>query len=243
MASCKPGRPLADGRRSDGVGEQKAIMTDDKDIEGWPSSFKVATAAQIHALGQVTLVYNYLEEAVGQVFTEAMPTNQAFSERLYHKLNNRDRIDLLSAVTQASDRDADLKEGILYLLNCHDICTQNRNILMHAIIESVDADIVTAFKKKSQDPTREIQFRLPLADLRLVADEMSSMFIYAMRLQSCISARAKHQPTEPTPEYIQSTIDALATMPVKPPKPRALSQYQPRVDQADGEFQSQSSST
>jgi hypothetical protein len=217
-------------------------MTDAKDIEGWPNSFnRVANAAQIHALGQVTLVYNYLEEAVGRVFIEAMPTNQAFSEQLYHKLNNRDRIDLLTAVTQASDRDADVKEAILHLLNCHDICSENRNILMHAIIDSVDADIVTAFKKASRDPTREIQFRLPLADLRLVADEMSLMFVYAMRIQNCIISRAKDQPTGPMPEHIQRTMDWLGTTPEKPPKPRRLIPYKPPADQKDGEFQPQSS--
>jgi hypothetical protein len=132
------------------------------DADEWPYSFNtIAPAAQLHALGQITLVFNYLEESIGNIFKVAMPTNSAFSEAMYHKLNNRDRVDLLAAIVRESSKEDDIKEAILHLLTCYSICADNRNILMHAILESADADIISLSKKASRDPTRLIEFRNP----------------------------------------------------------------------------------
>jgi len=65
-------------------------MEDTKAFDDWPSwQAQMGTVAQVHALGQITLMYNYLEEAMGFLFTMCMPTGQDFSISLFHKLNNR----------------------------------------------------------------------------------------------------------------------------------------------------------
>jgi hypothetical protein len=129
-------------------------MTNSANVDEWPSEQDtIAPAAHLQALGQITLVFNYLEESIGGVFNETMPTNITFSERLYHKLNNRDRIDLLTAIIQESDKETDIKDALLHLLNCYEICSGNRNILLHAILESADADILNLSKKGGQRST------------------------------------------------------------------------------------------
>jgi hypothetical protein len=222
-------------------------MTDHPEHDKWPDAFNtIASAAQLQALGQITLMYNYLEEGIGNLFKKTMPTDETFSEKLYHKLNNRDRTDLLTAIINKSDRDADIKEAILYLLDCYNICTGNRNILLHAILEGADADILSFSKKASRDPGRENQFRIPLADLRLVADQMSQAVLYAMRIYTTISAReAPRPPATPTKGFLgeaasnlHRVMKAFETLPDKPSKPRSLIPYGP---QKEGEYPAQSS--
>ncbi|QIG95480.1 MULTISPECIES: hypothetical protein [unclassified Bradyrhizobium] len=187
----------------------------------WPTSFnRIASSAQLEALGQITLMFNYLEEGIGTIFKAVMPTDTDFSNRLYHKLNNRDRIDLLSAIAKTTCRDG-VQEEIIYLLNCYEICTENRNILQHAILESADEDIISLSKKATRDPNRQNEFRIPLTELRGVADDMAELFVYTMRLQAMIDARAD-----------PSTTASLAASPDRPPKPSILIPYR---DSADGQ--------
>jgi hypothetical protein len=107
-------------------------MDDSGSIDGWPSK-QLGTVAQVHALGQITLVYNYLQEAFTLLFTLCMPTRSDFSEALFHKLNNRDRINLLYAVIDKNEMEEDVREALHYGLLCYDVCTENRNILMHTL--------------------------------------------------------------------------------------------------------------
>jgi hypothetical protein len=222
-------------------------MADSKATDEWPSRTNtIAPAAQLLALGQITLVYNYLEESIGNIFKKVMPTDASFSEKFYHRLNNRDRINLLNAIIQQSTLEADIKEALLYLLNSYHICTENRNVLLHAILESADADILNISKKAARDPGRDIQFRIPLADMRLVADQMGDAFVYAMRIQTTISARSNPPQVSsvglfPVASTLPDVLKSLESLPPKPPKPHKLVPYQPPEPANDEEFPPQSS--
>ena len=50
----------------------------------------------------------------------------------FHRSNNRDRVDLLTAVVNKNEPDDGIRERVLWALQCFDICTANRNVLMHA---------------------------------------------------------------------------------------------------------------
>jgi hypothetical protein len=207
------------------------MNTHDSTLE-WPTlNNTIASPAQLQALGQITLVYNYLEESVGNLFSDVMPTDAAFSDKLYHKLNNRDRVDLMTAVVRQSGQDDDVKEELLYLLSCYAICTENRNILLHALLDSADADILKLAKKAARDPTREIEFHLPLADLRLVADQMADLFVHAVRLQRALNERKSAPKIHnsgliPAPFDVEGMVVA-STLPDRPTKPSPLTPYKP----------------
>jgi hypothetical protein len=52
------------------------MAKDPRAINGWPKkTARLGTVAQIHALGQITINYNYLEESVGFMFVILMPTH------------------------------------------------------------------------------------------------------------------------------------------------------------------------
>jgi hypothetical protein len=58
-------------------------MTNSGNADEWPSEPNtIAPAAHLQALGQITPVFNYLEESIGVVFKETMPTSSSFQKGL-----------------------------------------------------------------------------------------------------------------------------------------------------------------
>jgi hypothetical protein len=107
---------------------------------------------------------------------------------LFHKLNNRDRVDLMSAFAKKNEQDPEIRDAILHCVLCYDICTENRNILMHSTYFDV-GDAVKLVKRASKDPTREIHFDVPLGQLRRLADETAGAFVYAVGVFGFISRK------------------------------------------------------
>jgi len=103
----------------------------DQASEWPPEQYRLAPNDYLAALGQLTFVYNMLESMMRNIFIKYLPFAEDYARMLFHKLNNRDRIDLLSAFVKENEKDNDVSEAILYCINCFDICTENRNILMH----------------------------------------------------------------------------------------------------------------
>jgi hypothetical protein len=72
----------------------------------WPTPLKrFIDSAHLHALGQLTFVYNLLEEAFGYLFVRYYPTSREFAVNRYLNLNNRKRIHLLRELVQTSEND------------------------------------------------------------------------------------------------------------------------------------------
>lgn len=217
-------------------------MTKDH-LDGWPSDYaRMATVAQTHALGQITLIYNVLEEQFSRVFKRCLPTKEEFSERLFHNLNSRDRLDLLTAIIENSSRDKEAKAAILHLLLCYDICTENRNIIMHSVgFNSSEDDLLHLSKKASKDPSRDIKFRVPLSDLRMIADDMEEAYRFALRLEFWLITQDDPWPphrnqliAEETYQKIEELYALLSTLPQKPRKPRKLTTFPPEANQTSG---------
>jgi hypothetical protein len=191
---------------------------DPKALDGWPiRRSRLATVAQLHALGQITLAYNYCEETAGLLFARCMTTDQQFSTKLFHKLNNRTRIDLLTAIISQNEKNEAVKSALFQFLVAYDICTDNRNILMHAILEDAGADLLKLSKRASNDPAREIHFSVPLTELRQLAQEISDTFVFGLKLEVWMTHRIRGDASDALPEI--------------PPKPRKLTPSPPAEDQ------------
>jgi hypothetical protein len=150
-------------------------------IISWPQpGHRLAPTDHVHAFGQITLAYNLLQSAMEWMFVFSMPFERDYSKRLFHHLNNRDRIDLLTAHVTKNEKD--YLDQILYCILCYDICTENRNILMHVTIHEVDIrdpDTFRLTKSASNDPLKQLDFRVTLSDLRSLADETMGVWFYA----------------------------------------------------------------
>jgi hypothetical protein len=199
-------------------------MADQDNIEGWPSErARLATIAQLHALGQISLLYNYLEDTCGLLFGQYMPTDGKFSKALFERLNNRERVDLLSAVASKNEKEQEVKDAVLHFLLCYDICTTNRNILAHVRKEGAAANIIKFSKPASNDPTRKIHFDLPLTTLRLVADQIGDAFNFGMDLAFWLSRR--ENPLDQMRELMVEPYRSQpwpGPLPDKPQKPQML---------------------
>jgi hypothetical protein len=204
------------------------------DPEWPPEQYRLAPNDYLAALGQVTFVYNMLESMMSNIFQKCSPVADIFAKSLFHKLNNRDRVDLLSAFINENENDKDVLDALLYCILCYDICTENRNILMHSIYFNPNPEMTRLVKRASGDASREIHFDVPLSDLRMIADQTVEVFRYAINLFGFVSRRefiAALPPTDPVSGYPKIGPNPL---PEKPPKPHKLTPYQPQAAQPSG---------
>ena len=192
-------------------------MIESKMPDDWPSdSNKISDASHVHAIGQFALMYNALEEMFGFVWQCCFPANGDYSESLFHNLNNRQRVDMLAALSRFGEKDKGAQEFILYALRCFDICTDNRNTMLHAIKEhSSTADSLRLSKRAKNNPARTAYYELPLATLRRVADETAATLNLWVDLFLWLEERRVGQnrplPDRPPQPYRLSPSPQIAT--------------------------------
>jgi hypothetical protein len=185
---------------------------EEQDVIGVPPDYLIA-------FGKINLTYNLLETMMGTVFEECAPLHREFARQLFHKLNNRDRVDLLTAFIQKNERDKNLQELLEAFVLHFNICTENRNILMHVTMLYADETISKWKKLASKDPMRVIEFHASLADLNMVANQMAETFKFGYALSNFTFFRAH-------PKLAEFGV-IRATLPEKPHKPHTLTPYQP----------------
>jgi hypothetical protein len=211
-------------------------MTTPEDDDEWPpiENRAVASNRYLVAFGQITLAYNVLESIMEQIFERCAPLDPKPAKTLFHSLNNRERIDLLASFVRKNEKDAAFRDAIEHCVKCYNICTDNRNILMHVIALDVNETTAKWTKRASQKPDRIIEFHAPLGDLRLVADEIAETFRYAWSIHLLLWHRDY-------PEQDRLQLYRTLSLPNKPPKPRKLTPYQPEADRKGDPPQPQSS--
>ncbi len=188
----------------------------------WPSEEdRAASDEYLIAFGQITLLYNFLQSLMEMLFQTCAPLEPEYAQLLFHQLNNRERIDLFSAFIRANEKDDKAEEALHACILHYDICTENRNILMHVMSDGFsEATGHARFRKRaSQNPIREIEFHMPIADLRLVADQIAQTARFSFALTAFISFRN----VPPASRILAASLP----LPETPPKPRKLTPYQP----------------
>jgi len=196
----------------------------------WPrEEYQLAPAEYLAAFGQFSFVYNMLESVMRNIFIHCAPLPNDFALRLFHNLGNRDRIDLFTAFVSKNEEDNEVLQSLLACALHYDICTENRNILMHSTYFSPNIELTLLVKRASNDAGRNIHYDVPLTDLRLIADQTAETFKFARDLSSFLSARefiAHLPPTDPITGYPNIGLNPL---PEIPHKPRKLTTFQPEA--------------
>jgi hypothetical protein len=196
-------------------------MSNPNVIGDWPAKdSRLADAAHVHAIGQFSLMYNYLEQIFGLVFQCSFPANGDYSEALFQKLNNRERCDMLEALVRFGEANAALRQLIFDAIRYFGICTENRNIVMHAIAEADAVAGIFRISKKAKNEAGRINFyEVPLETLRRIADDTTATFTLWSKLLYWLRARQMGE--------------RLRSLPDIPPQPYTLSPLQPRSAKAD----------
>jgi hypothetical protein len=199
-------------------------------LDGWPSrTYRIANVAEVHAFGQVTLAYNFLEETVGMIFAHYLPTEKTFSEAIFHKLNNPDRMLLLSELIERNESDPAVTTALSHFLRCYDICNENRNILAHAIIEARAhrlPNFIPVSKRSKDAKVGRVFFHFSLSDLRGIADSIAEVFNYGTRLRIWLAYRSDPKP-ETAKLMVWPAPPQRPPLPEKPQKPRKLPPFPP----------------
>jgi hypothetical protein len=193
----------------------------------WPSEeYTLAPNDYLAAFGQATLVYNMLESVMSHLFVRVAPLEEDYAFKLFHSLNNRERVDLLSGFVCKNEADQLVADALLHCILCYDLCTQNRNILMHSTYFDMSFHESEAssrlVKRANKDPMRELHFEVPLLELRSVADQITEVFIYVREIYGFIFRREHCARIVPNAPPLLSSA-----LPEKPSKPRVLTALNP----------------
>jgi hypothetical protein len=199
--------------------------------DDWPGwEYRIVGEKHLHAIGQMNIMYNELEHYVGHLFAKIFPTTEQFADNLFQSLNNRRRTDLFTAIVESVEINKELASAILYALRCYDICTDNRNILMHAVSDAYEPnnETVRLSKRASRQSPHFIEFQLVLSDLRHVADDCAafasyfgSLMVYVMDHDRAVWAVISGAAPPPLPD--------------RPAPPRRLTPSRPQEDPEDAQ--------
>jgi hypothetical protein len=147
----------------------------------WPTGiYRLMPDEHAHALGTLLNYYNNAENMLFKLVDILLKNDEGARQTINHRLNNNDRLDLLRKL--ATEMSVEESGHILYAVNCFDICAENRNILMHAMIEQRDAEEFSARKRHATKTGVEVRFDLPLPTLRATAEHTANAYYYLMLL-------------------------------------------------------------
>jgi hypothetical protein len=137
----------------------------------------------LHALGVVAANYNSLEGILYSIFSFYF-RDQERAGILFSQLRNNIRLDTLRAVAEGYESDPKVLEAVLYFSKCFHICSDNRNLLMHSIVDMVEiGDTILSLLKGAKNAPRDYKnLRFDAPTLRRTADEIWCLEHYGIDL-------------------------------------------------------------
>lgn len=172
-----------------------------------------------HAVGVFALYYNRLELAVFAFFQRYAPGGSEAQSFLFDALHNQQRREFIRAIASAND-DPEDADDVHYAMRCFDICSDNRNLLMHAaplLEDGVDA--LTMWKRRSAEPHTMSIYDFTLKDIRGAALSTDAAESYVLDLIRYLKAK----------DSFNALRDHPPGRPQRPPQPRRLSLSQRRA--------------
>ncbi|GAB4069654.1 hypothetical protein KHC28_24425 [Ancylobacter sonchi] len=169
----------------------------------------------LEALGVLSLRYDRLQLALIRLierYLAAIP--EKILNQLLFPLNNNQRIEILYQIASEMETKKEIKELLIHFQKGFSICTENRNIAMHANGHLGSTHFhFTSIRKKF--PFDYKIYSISLKEFRGICDSILEMTDFAWRVNRYIAL------TMSKSTHIR--VGALeAEMPIKPPLPRKL---------------------
>lgn len=186
--------------------------------EEWSLASEAGPVECVHALGAFCLFYNRLEAGLLHMTLDLLAWRGDFDSGflLHHRLHNIDRTDLLkSRIAYLYGDDHKRQDAFGYGVACFLICSQNRNILLHAAAtyDNDDTSALVLFKFRRDRPLLSDQafYRLSLTDLRELTEDVVATDRYLDNLRLYYA-------------WQESPFEEMRSVPwpEKPRKPRTL---------------------
>jgi len=150
-----------------------------------------------HAVGVFALYYNRLEFVVNGLFQKYAPGGPEARGFLFAALHNHQRREFIRLVASATENREDA-EDVNYAMRCFDICSENRNLVLHAaplIEENIEA--LTLWKTRRQEPHMLTGYDFSLEDIRGAAKGADETESYILGLIGFLEDRSRKRPERP----------------------------------------------
>jgi len=155
-------------------------------------------------VGSIALLQTDLEGVLALVFDDLVNLPYGARGYLFDALHNRARVDLIQRLMEGAGLDARQEAALLYALGCFDVCTENRNILLHAHYEEPYEGAHLFFKEGA--PGRGGWYFLATTrNLKAVETEMVNLKWYLLSLWKSLSVR-NPLPRRPPPPHRLSSL-------------------------------------
>lgn len=179
-----------------------------------------------HAVGVLALYYNRLELGVFAFFQRYAPGGNEAQSVLFQSLHNQQRRDFIRAIAAARETPEDAAD-VSYAMRCFDICSENRNLIMHAApMLDEGGDALTLWKLRREEPHMMTAYDFTLEDIRGAAVAADQTELYVLALMRYLKALEFNALTELPPER-----------PQRPSQPRRLSLSQRQAALTDDQPQ------
>jgi len=183
-------------------------------VEEWPNYYWALPEDQIHAIGVISLNHNRLE----RIFREMFIYCTGETESIFHQLTNKKRIKKIEELLDCTSR-PDYRQAVIDFLKAYDICTDNRNAIMHAFSPGSHTSrstgetgiLLVKYDNKTGQP---LHYPANRDLLRAVADEMNAWCSYG----ADINSRLRNLDAFQAGGHDPATLPALPNKPDEPAK-------------------------
>jgi hypothetical protein len=201
------------------------MVTKDKRAESiWPTLPDPLTD-HVYAIGKLSNNYNNLEGLLLCVIQHYCSLSNEITAFLFEKLPNHVRIEWLEKTIALDETDSAVISSIKHFLSAFNICTKNRNLLVHSNIMAyrlTDNALITSKRNRNTGEEKLNEFSLDA--IRRVADEIDFWDRYGRHVSSYLNRRSFGE--KKLPEGMQ--LIEPTTLPGTPPLPVDLTANSPR---------------
>jgi hypothetical protein len=138
----------------------------------------------IMAVGVISLTYNQLENMFRALFSVVTDMNEYQVAAIFDRLAQNSRLDAFKQILGKTTLPEILNDRLLHFCNGYDICTSNRNSIMHShsggVYTSITRNTRGILLSKYSRSGNKIVRPASLEDLRRVVDECHEFSLYGM---------------------------------------------------------------
>lgn len=183
-----------------------SVFSDDP----WVASRSPIDALKLHALGNVTLAWNYCELNLVIIFTLVTEIFDGPGWLVARDLGDITLINKMREALELREKDETVKCRIAHMLKVYDACRVNRNHLTHFSLVKAGNGSFTLARRKGPTP-QPTKMPSELADIRRVADELWALVAYLRSMVKFLRSRNSAKPS-PLPQKV-----AVPELLLKPP--------------------------
>jgi hypothetical protein len=188
----------------------------------WPlPRYNPGDRPHLHALGVIGITYASFEQSVDRLYS--------WSDRVdYLRQNSKDRLDWL--IEKFRDREQVLTNAVSNIVKYFDVCTWNRNQLLHAEryppAFGGDGESLYLIKPSAKGSDENRYFKIDLSELRSIADQMRVGVVQCAEIH--IYRRFVNSPESEVPQMYKPYVSDGPPTPILLPRRLILRVAPPR---------------